>query len=153
MVGFKYKMSNIQAAIGCGQMERIDELIVRKREILQAYKQQLQGIEAIQMNPEPAYVENGAWMPTLVFTPESGINREQLQAAFARDNIDARVFFWPLSSLPVFEPVCSNVQAWSIPERAINLPSYHDISAADIQRVVQVVKGLLAELHECSPHP
>ena len=96
------------------------------------------------MNPEPAYVVNGAWMPTLVFTPESGINREQLQASFARESVDARVFFWPLSSLPMFEPVCSNVQAWSITERAINLPSYHDISAADIERVVQVVKGLLA---------
>lgn len=139
MVGFKYKMSNIQAALGCGQMERIDALISRKREILSAYKAQLQSIYGIQMNPEPGHVINGAWMPTVVFPPESGVCREQLQLAFARGNVDARVFFWPLSSVPMFEPVITNIHAWSIPERAINLPSYHEMSAAQIDRVCEIL--------------
>ena len=144
VIGFKYKMSNIQAAIGCGQMERIDTLITRKREILQAYKQAFQGIAGIQMNPEPENTVNGAWMPTVVFDTSMQISREHLQAAFAQENADARVFFWPLSSLPMFEPVRSNVLAWDIPERAINLPSYHDIEAEDIQRVVEVVTGFIS---------
>ncbi|MCF8157508.1 MAG: DegT/DnrJ/EryC1/StrS family aminotransferase [Rhodoferax sp.] len=143
MVGYKYKMSNIQAAIGCGQMERIDELINRKRAILRTYKQRFQGVSAIQMNPESEHAVNGAWMPTLVFSPNSGITREKMQAAFARENVDARVFFWPLSSIPMFQPVPANIHAWSIPGRAINLPSYHDICAEDIDRVVKVVEGLL----------
>ena len=144
VIGFKYKMSNIQAAIGCGQMERIDTLIKRKREILQIYKQAFQGIAGIKMNPEPENTVNGAWMPTVVFDTSMQISREHLQVAFAQENVDARVFFWPLSSLPVFEPVDSNVLAWDIPERAINLPSYHDIEAEDIQRVVEVVTGFIS---------
>jgi len=142
MVGFKYKMSNLQAAIGCAQMERIDELIGRKREIFAEYHERLQDLHGVSMNPEPAGTVNGAWMPTVVFAPETGITREKLQAAFAAENADARVFFWPLSSLPMFGPVYSNVRAWDIPERAINLPSYHDIGVADIERVVGVIKGL-----------
>ena len=139
MVGFKYKMSNIQAAIGCAQIERIDELICRKREIFSYYRDRLATIPGLSVNPEPAGTVNGAWMPTVVFDRETGISRQSLQAAFAAENIDARIFFWPLSSLPMFEPVRSNVLAWDIPERAINLPSYYDIEAEDIQRVVEVV--------------
>jgi perosamine synthetase len=74
-------------------------------------------------------------MPTVVFAPETGITRDILQAAFAAENIDARVFFWPLSCLPMFESVLSNHNAWSITERAINLPSYHEITD-DQQRLV-----------------
>jgi len=139
MVGFKYKMSNIQAAIGCAQMERIEELISRKREILAIYRERLSGLDGISINPEPAGTVNGAWMPTVVFAPETGISRENLQAAFAAENADARVFFWPLSSLPMFEPVIQNSIAWEIPSRAINLPSYHEITDKDLIRITNVI--------------
>ena len=142
MVGFKYKMSNIQAAIGCAQMERIEELIQRKREIFATYRNQLQTLPGVSMNPEPDGTVNGAWMPTVVFAEETGITREKLQAAFALENVDARVFFWPLSSLPMFEPVKSNVKAWGIPKRAINLPSYHDIHDSGIAKVSKILIDL-----------
>lgn len=142
VVGFKYKMSNLQAAIGCAQMERIEELINRKREIMASYRERLADLPGISMNPEPIGTVNGAWMPTIVFSPETGLTREKLQAAFAAENADARVFFWPLSSLPMFEPVRTNVKAWDIPGRAINLPSYHDLDPDDQDRVVTTVKNL-----------
>lgn len=138
-VGYKYKISNIQAAIGCGQMERIDELITKKRQNFAHYQTELAQLNGISMNPEPANTQNGYWMPTVVFKSETGITREKLQAAFAEENIDARVFFWPLSSLPMFEPQPENLNAWSIPTRAINLPSYHEMSAGDIDRVCSVL--------------
>jgi len=140
MVGFKYKMSNIQAAIGCAQMERIDSLIQRKREIFAAYREKLADLPGVSMNPEPEGTINGAWMPTVVFSPEIGITREKLQAAFAAENIDARVFFWPLSSLDMFEALDQNVNSWSIPKRAINLPSYHEMTEEDLLRVANVLE-------------
>ena len=138
-IGFKYKMSNIQAAIGCAQIERVEELIARKREILSAYKEQLSNLSGVTMNPENEDTVNGAWMPTVVFDPAMSITREALQANFANANIDARVFFWPLSSLPMFEVVPQNFKAMDIASRAINLPSYHDMRDGDIERVAQVV--------------
>ncbi|QLF71755.1 DegT/DnrJ/EryC1/StrS family aminotransferase (plasmid) [Peteryoungia desertarenae] len=143
MVGFKYKISNIQAAIGCAQMERIEELTYRKRQIFAYYREKLANLSGISMNPEPEGVINGAWMPTLVFAAETAITRERLQAAFAAENVDARVFFWPLSSLPMFSPAIHNINAQRIPERAINLPSYHDICKANQDRVVSVIKSLI----------
>ena len=139
-VGFKYKMSNIQAAIGCAQMERIAELTRRKREILAVYRESLAKLPCVSINPEPKGTVNGAWMPTVVFAPETGITREKLQAAFAAENVDARVFFWPLSSLPMFEPVKTNVKAWDIPGRSINLPSYHEVTDADLSVVMSILE-------------
>ena len=139
MVGFKYKMSNIQAAIGCAQMERIEELTRRKREIFSYYRHNLEMLQGVSMNPEPEGVVNGAWMPTVVFSSETGITREQLQAAFKAENIDARVFFHPLSSLSMFEAKSSNCVSFDIPGRAINLPSYHDLTDPEFERVSNVI--------------
>jgi len=145
MVGFKYKMSNIQAAIGCAQVERIGKLIDRKREILNLYKERLEVLPGISMNPEPGGVVNGAWMPTVVFDREMEITSEILQEKFSEDSIDARVFFHPLSSLPMFEEQLQNSIAWDIPGRAINLPSYHEMQEADQERVLNVITGLLSQ--------
>ncbi len=140
IVGYKYKMSNVQAAIGCAQLERIEELVAKKRKILNYYCEHLAGHQGISLNPEPNGTVNGAWMPTVVFAKELNISREHLMAAFKSENIDARVFFWPLSSLPSFEPVKTNKVAWDIPERAINLPSFHDISEEELDRVIGVIE-------------
>lgn len=143
LVGFKFKMSNIQAAIGCAQMERIEELVQRKREILGIYRAHLEQLPGVTMNPEPEGTVNGAWMPTVVFDVETGVTREMLQTAFARENVDARVLFWPMSGLPMFVSVDSNEIARSIAEKAINLPSYHDISLEQQEKVVSIVLNLI----------
>ncbi|MDR1267294.1 MAG: DegT/DnrJ/EryC1/StrS aminotransferase family protein [Holosporales bacterium] len=143
MIGLKYKMSAVQAAIGCAQMERVEEIVARKREILAIYKQKLSRFPEISLNPEPEGMVNGAWMSTVVFSKESGVTREHLQEAFREENIDARVFFWPLSSLPMFEPKPENVVAWDIPNRAINLPCYYDMTTEEMGRVVSVLERCL----------
>ncbi|HCL64863.1 MAG TPA: glutamine--scyllo-inositol aminotransferase [Rhizobium sp.] len=142
-VGFKYKMSNIQAALGCAQMMRIGELTDRKRQIFRRYRALLGDLPGVAVNPEPAGTINGAWMPTAVIDRELGITREDMTEAFASANIDARVFFHPLSSLPMFSPRPENVHAWDIPERAINLPSYHDMTDEQIARVAAVITHLV----------
>jgi perosamine synthetase len=144
-IGFKYKMSNVQAAIGCAQMERIDELVARKQEVMNFYRLHLGGIAGVSMNPEPDGCVNGYWMPTVVFDREWGVTREMLLERFKPANIDARSFFYPLSSLPMFQPVRQNKVAWDIPGRAINLPSYHDMTNEDQMRVVDVIREVLNE--------
>lgn len=148
LLGFKYKMSNIQAAIGCAQLARIDDLIAGKRRVFEAYRTALQGLPGVTLNPEPDGVRNGYWMPTAVFDRALGISRERLQAALNPQGIDARVFFHPLSSLSMFEACPHNKHAYDIPQRAINLPSYHDMTDADLERVV----GTLLRLVEESGH-
>lgn len=143
MVGFKYKMSNVQAAIGCAQMERIEDLVNRKREIFDYYARNLLHLPGIFMNPEKRGTINGYWMPNAVFASERRLTKEKILKAFVANDIDARVFFCPLSGMSMFRSVPSNRFAWEIPERAINLPSYYDLTEAELNRVVEVVKNLL----------
>lgn len=143
MIGFKYKMSNIQAAIGCAQVERIDELISRKRRIFQTYRDGFKYIsEKISMNPELPGTVNGYWMPTIIAKPGVPFDREKLLDTFKSEAIDGRVFFWPLSSLGL-EIFTGNGErtpiAYSLCEKALNLPSYHEMSDEDIERVCRIV--------------
>ena len=99
-------------------------------------------LDGVTLNAEPEGTTNGFWMPTAVFSPETGITRETLMDAFKAEAIDARVFFWPLSSLPMFEDNPATVNAHDVPNRAINLPSYHDMSEDDQRRVAGVIRKL-----------
>jgi perosamine synthetase len=141
-VGFKFRISNLQAAVGCAQLERVEELVARKREILQAYKSGVEHLTGVSINTESPGCINGAWMPTLVFSPETGVTRENLLTSFAHENIDARVFFHPVSSFDMFEACPSNRWAYDIPNRAVNLPSFHDMTRSDIARVLSVVTSV-----------
>lgn len=138
MVGFKYKMSNIQAAIGCAQMERIDELITQKRRIFNAYKKAFQGL-SVKMNPEYERTVNGYWMPTIIVNEEVPFDRNLLMEEFNKNEIDGRVFFWPLSLLPMFMEKPENKISYGIYQRAVNLPSYHELSDKAIERVANIV--------------
>lgn len=138
-IGFKYKISNVQAAIGCGQMERIDELIAAKREIFISYRDLLNELP-LTMNPEPPATTNGYWMPSIVAEESSIFDRESLLNVFRSQNIDGRVFFWPLSMLPMFKSKPENTISYHIFHRAINLPSYHDLGLEDIKRITHIIQ-------------
>lgn len=139
VLGFKYKISNVQAALGCAQLERLEELVARKRNILNYYRHSFRNIKNVKMNPEQPGTVNGAWMPTLVFDEQCLISVDHLLDCFKKQDIDARVFFSPLSSLPMFSPIRSNINAFSIADRAINLPSFHDISQGQLNRVADII--------------
>jgi len=142
MIGFKYKMSNIQAAIGCAQIERIEELIKGKRRIFNSYNSKLSGLP-ISMNPEKDNTINGYWMPSVVFDEEKAVDRDELLAVFRSLNIDGRVFFWPLSLLPMFESKPENKICYSLYKRSINLPSYNDMTEDDIESVCDAVRRFI----------
>lgn len=141
-IGFKYKMSNLQAAVGCAQMERIDELIAGKRRVFEYYRDALRTLP-LRMNPEAAGTTNGYWMPTIVVDTNMPFDRAALLAAFKADHIDGRVFFWPLSSLPAFQPHFEHAVSHSLSSRAMNLPSYHDLTREEQNRVIACVGRLL----------
>ncbi|MGB8867736.1 MAG: DegT/DnrJ/EryC1/StrS family aminotransferase, partial [Rhodomicrobium sp.] len=145
MVGFKYKMSNIQAALGCAQLERIEELIARKREIFMAYREGFAGMP-VAMNPEPEGCRNGYWMPTLVFEPQARHLKDAVMEALRANNIDARVFFHPLSDQGHFEIRHATPVSHDISSRAFNLPSYHDITGAELERVCRTVSTVAGSL-------
>ena len=142
IIGYKYKMSSMQAACGLAQLERINELLGKKIEIFQKYKKNLSELP-LTMNPQPEHTKNSFWMPTVVFNKSLGISSEELINLFQENRIDARPFFYPLSSLPMFKEMNGNKISHDISSRAINLPSYHDITDEQIEFVCDILKIFL----------
>jgi perosamine synthetase len=140
-VGFKYKMSDLQAALGSAQLKRIDELIARKRVIFEYYQDALCGLP-VRLNPEPPGTTNGYWMPTVAVESEQ-FDRDVVLTEFKRQNIDGRVFFWPLTMTPPFKRKSNHPVSYGIYQRAFSLPSYHDLTEADMDRILDVVLGAL----------
>lgn len=137
--GYKYKMSNLQAAMGYAQMIRADELVDKKRKIFDWYSKRLSHYGYMSMNPVQPEVKNSYWMPTLLVHDIDGFNREDMMKYMLKRSVDSRPFFYPLTSLPMFEQGFSNRNAYNIFPRGINLPSYPDMSEQDADYVVDVM--------------
>lgn len=142
--GYKYKMSNLQAALGCAQISRMDELVNRKRRIFNWYKELLTGIPC-KINPELLGTKNSYWLPTLIFDKSLHFDREAFFSFMKTHHIDSRPFFYPLSSLPMFEEKKGNQVSYDIYERGINLPSYHDMDKDTVEYIVNCLKNFLAQ--------
>ncbi len=93
------------------------------------------------MNPEPPRTVNGYWMPTIVFNSDTNFDREILINALKANNIDARVFFWPLTMMGFFQNNTHHIDAYHIYKNAINLPSYHDMSEIDLHRITACIRA------------
>ncbi len=144
-VGFKYKMSNVQAAIGCAQLERVEQLIQDKRTIFLRYRQLFSSLP-VRMNPEYEQTVNGFWMPTFVVDESMKFDRSDLLERFHSEGIDGRCFFWPLSSTSVPGRKCAADTGVSeaIHLRGVNLPSYSGLSDEDAMRITMVVSHCLS---------
>ena len=101
-VAYKYKMSDLQAAFGLAQLERIDQLLEKKRKIFQWYRMGLPDIPGITLNIEPPGFVNSYWMTTVVLDPSFGLTTADIRSKFEEYGIDVRPFFHPMSSLPAF---------------------------------------------------
>ena len=142
-IGFKYKMSNIQAALGLGQLERINELIDRKIEIYNWYKDELGDIEGLSMNKLNSEGEKSIyWMTSLTLGRECSVSRDQLIDELKKRNIDSRPFFPKISSFRMFETY-DNPVAEYISQSGINLPSGHNRTQEEIAYICKTIKEIL----------
>jgi perosamine synthetase len=139
-VGFKYKMSNLQAALGFAQMQRIDELVYRKIEIFNMYKRELENIDGVTLNYQQKYVKNSYWMPTIILDEKLNINRDSFIKYLNKNSIEARPFFYPVSSFPEFENKKENIISYKLSKYGINLPSNYDINIKNIKNIVKTIK-------------
>ena len=152
-VAFKYKMPPVAAAIGLAQVERSEELVARKREIFEWYREALTGVEGVSMNHEPANTKNSFWMVTAVLDPMLEWPKEKLMAALDAEGIDSRPMFHPLSSLPAYDGQAEaavarkrNAVSYRLSPWGINLPSAMNLTREQVQRVAETLRRILGVL-------
>ncbi|MBD3305658.1 aminotransferase class I/II-fold pyridoxal phosphate-dependent enzyme [candidate division KSB3 bacterium] len=151
-LGYNYRLSNLLAAVGRGQLRWLEERIRRKRRIFDRYVLALGEIEGLTFMPEAAYGKSNRWLTTLTVDPhKAGVTAEQLLDALEQDNIEARPVWKPLHLQPLFAgmPYYPHQMGVSVSERlfaeGLCLPSGSALSEADqsriIKRITATIKG------------
>ncbi len=141
-VGFNYRMTNLQAAVGVAQMERIDSFIQRKREIAALYREGLAGIRGITFATERTGYTNVYWMVSVLIEPPYALSRDELIPALRTRGIDSRPFFHPLDTLPPYLSAAPRPVALHLSRCGLNLPSSPALTDAQVAYVCQVMREL-----------
>jgi len=153
-VGWKYKMSSMQAALGLAQLERLDELVEKKRQIFSWYRQQLVDWNYGYLNPDVPGLFNSYWMTTVVLYPSLKIGKENIIPRLKSKGVDARPFFHPLSAIPAFRDTREastardrNGVAYSISPYGINLPSALSLDEPAVGHVCAILREEVGALN------
>jgi len=141
-IGVKYKISNIQAALGLAQIERADEIIAKRRQIFFWYQERLGDIDGLQLNTERGNCFNNFYVPTMILNKDFSPSCEELMAAMNAHGVNNRPFFRPISKFPMFKPAQTPV-ADNISARGINLPAATRLEEDDVDFAASVVRELL----------
>jgi perosamine synthetase len=154
VLGFNYRMTNLQAAVGVAQMERIDEIIARKRSLGAAYGAGLRGIRGLELPPEAEWAESVYWLYTvLVDEQEFGMSRDEVLSRLSEQGIECRPVFPPVHTQPVYETGERFPVAEGIAATGVSLPSAVGLSISDIERVVEALSGLSGAAKQVRTRP
>lgn len=140
-VGYNYRMTNLQAALGVAQMEQIEAFIARKREIARAYNRLLGDVPGLVLPPEASWATSVYWMYSLLVTDGFPLTRDALRDHLRRQEIDSRPFFYPIHEMPPYRQAESLPVAERLSRQGINLPSGVTLTDEDIERVAEAIRA------------
>jgi perosamine synthetase len=141
-IGFNYRMTNIQAALGCSQLEHAEEILRRRRTIAAAYDAGLAGIPGLAQPVPMPWEESICWMYSVLVEPAFGLDRDRVAAGLRARGVDSRPFFVPLHELPPYRSAELFPVASALARQGINLPSGTALTAAEIATVCQALREL-----------
>ena len=146
IVGYNYRMTNIAAAIGVAQLERIDWHLARRREVFDWYHELLAGLPEVEWQPEAEWARHACWMFTALLAP--GIDRDDIAARMQTAGVETRPVFPPMHLLPPYQHLAV---AGSLPvgedlsRRGLNLPTGAHLSREDVEHVAETLRTALRE--------
>ncbi|CAA9587642.1 MAG: 4-keto-6-deoxy-N-Acetyl-D-hexosaminyl-(Lipid carrier) aminotransferase [uncultured Truepera sp.] len=146
-VGYNYRLSNVSAGIGRGQMQVLDDRVAARRANTERYSAFLAPYEGVTFQAEPDGMFSNRWLSTILVDPgrTGGVTREDLRLALDADNIEARPLWKPLHLQPIFAayPYYGDGLSERLFDRGLCLPSGSNLSDEEFSRVTRVLKGVL----------
>ena len=148
VIGYNYRMSNVCAGVGVGQMEVLQPHVDRRRAIHALYTELLAGVPGVevQQNPSSAFNSN-FWLSTIVIDPATGHTPDEVRLALAAEDIETRLLWRPMHMQPIFADApyygAGDVER-GLFDRGLCLPSGSILDDSDIERTVGAIKRALA---------
>jgi perosamine synthetase len=146
VVGYNYRMTNIAAAIGLAQMERIDSHLAARQNIAAGYNRRLRGLEHKIVRPVVApWAQHAFWMYTIKLTDQVSRSRDEVMAALQAQGVETRPVFYPMHVMPPYrEADGAYPQAEACAARGINLPTHGRLTDADLDRICAALLSAVA---------
>ncbi len=144
-IGYNYRLSNISAGIGRGQLRVLDERVRQRREVFNFYKKELAGIKGIEFQSEFEGAFANRWLTTILIDPaKAGFDREKLRLTLEKENIESRPLWKPMHMQPVFKEYPSYTSGVSekLFETGLCLPSGSNLTAQQLADIVQIIKNV-----------
>ena len=148
-IGYNYRMSNVLAGIGRGQMLVLEERISKKREIYNTYKNAFKNIQDIEMIDEKNDERSNRWLSTITLKQNSKVTHLDIIEALEKENIESRPVWKPMHMQPVFETydfISSNENGISVGEdlfnRGVCLPSDTKMTKEDLEKIIDIILNL-----------
>lgn len=145
-IGYNYRMSNVVAGIGRGQLKHLDEHVSLKRDIYMQYRDAFADLKEVRMNPYPAVSEPNFWLSCMTIDEQSAVKPIDIMLALEKENIETRPIWKPMHMQPVFsdcdlisvsdEPVSEDIFA-----RGLCLPSDIKNTAEDMDKIISMVRS------------
>jgi perosamine synthetase len=137
VIGYNYRMTNIEAAIGLAQLERLEENLARRREIVAAYRSSLATVEGITFQGSSEGTESASWLVGVTLPVRSAAERDRVAARLRDSGIETRPFFYPIHTMPPYAD--SDVGTLAVSEdlsrRGLCLPTWFGLTDDDIDYV------------------
>ncbi|MBE6317996.1 MAG: pyridoxal phosphate-dependent aminotransferase [Bacteroidales bacterium] len=146
VIGYNYRLSNVSAGIGCGQMDVLEEHVARRREIHSLYAEGLKNLDNIIVfdNPSKDYDSN-FWLTTILIDPKCGITPDEVRIALNEENIETRLLWRPMHMQPIYKdaPYYGSDVCEKLFEQGLCLPSGSSLTDEDIKRVIEALRKAL----------
>jgi perosamine synthetase len=144
-IGFNYRMTNLEAAIGLAQIERFDWHLTRRREVAAHYRARLRNVPGIRLQEVAPRAEHGYWMVTILIEDDSGARRDRCAAFLAQRGIETRVSFHPVPYLPPYQAGDSNFPVSErISRTGLTLPTHAGMTSEDVDYVCDQLAQFMA---------
>ncbi len=139
VLGYNYRMTNIQAAIGVAQLESIEKFVLKRRKIAETYNSCLKNIKGITLPVEKEYAYHSYWMYSILIKRD----RNKIMEFLMKNNIETRPFFYPMHVMPVYRKNDKNNLKTSeeVSKKGINLPTFFDLKKKEIQFITRFFKN------------
>jgi pyridoxal phosphate-dependent aminotransferase EpsN len=141
-VGYNYRLSNLLAALGRGQLASLPEKVARRRQVNRRYREGLRDVDGLSFMPEAPYGRSNCWLTCVTVDPSAfGATPEEIRLALERENIESRPLWKPMHLQPVFrdQPICGGAVAERLFETGLCLPSGSTLSTDEQRRIIDLV--------------
>jgi perosamine synthetase len=143
--GFNYRITNLQAALGVAQLERIDDFLDRRAEIMNWYDREIATTDQIRLNRVTNWAKSAFWMICLEVDWFDETRRDAFMQALKARGIDSRPYFCTMSSMPMYKQSPLPISARKA-QIGLNLPSYYELTKLEVQRIGSDVNAVLKEM-------